>query len=234
MSPVLSLTERSARSAQTGAACGCREHTDAIAVTLEAAGAPERHGLREQLPLAPRGCAGASDAASSSISTGTASWRTIGPPSASPRSRSCTVHPVTRTPRASARSIASMPPRERRKQRRVHVEDRVRVGVEELVAEDPVVPGADDQTNAGCFEALVDLAVPGARVTAEVRLRQRHRRHAPAESDVERVRAAPVRDHERHLERETPGPGTPGGAHRGWSRLRTPEPRPGVRPLTEG
>ena len=108
------------------------------------------------------------------------------------------MHPVTRTPRASARSIASMPPREGRKQRRVHVDDRVRVGVEELVAQDSVVPCADDQTNPGCFEALVNLAVPGARVTAEVRLRQRHRRRAPPESDVERVRAAPVRDHERH------------------------------------
>ena len=48
---------------------------------------------------------------------------------------------------------------ERREQRRVHVEDGVGKRVEELVAEDAVVPGADDQANARGAEC--DRASPG-------------------------------------------------------------------------
>ena len=43
-------------------------------------------------------------------STGTAVCSTIGPPSTSPGSSSCTVQPLTLTPWIRARSTASMPP----------------------------------------------------------------------------------------------------------------------------
>ena len=213
---------------------GRGEHPDAIAVALEPAGAPERHRLRGAAPIRVSWIRWRSVAASSSISTGTAACSTIGPPSASPA-----LEQLHRAPghahAARQRPLDRVhPARERRQQRGVDVEDGVRVGVEELVAQDPVVAGADDETHPGRLET---------RRGSRGRARRRRRRSPLAAA---RPRARPSRVRHRARARcagwrppappapESPDPCTPAGAHRGWSPLRTPAPRQGyVRSLED-
>ena len=196
MSPVLSLTESSAR-VVIPAPPRCRQHADSVADALQPVGAPERHGLREQFPF------GLMDALSKRRrivvhldgdsllehdrpAVGLATLEQL---------HSAPGHPDTARQGSLDCVHATGKGRE---QRRVHVDDGVGVGVEELVAQDPVVSGAYDETDAHGLEPRADLAVAGLRITTEVRLRQRHRRHAPTEGHVKCVRAAPVRDHQRH------------------------------------
>src|SRR5580704_3980166 len=84
----------------------------------------------------------------------------------------------------------------------MHVEDRVRERIEELVAEDPVVPGADDEAHAGSAKSIAHLSIADLRVATEVRLREPNRGDPAAPRDLERGRVGPVGDDEGHLRRK--------------------------------
>ena len=213
--PVLSDTDRRARRGR-GTAASARSRSSRTcrpSAATESAPARSRPTARGSRRCSTARIRAWRVSSSSPGRIGTASWATIGPPSRVASTR-WTVQPVT-VDAVGERVAHRVGARERRQERRMGVEDPVRVRRQDPRADDPHVAGQDDDIGPGGSQRIGQGGIVAARHERRVDPLLR----GPVEGRAGAVGERPGRSR-RRARRASPPRGAPAGSSRRPTRRR--------------